>query len=63
MTKSYQARPAGRHVIDRATGKLVRDGDFTNPEAPAKPAASPSRAPAVKPADDTGAGHPAGKGK
>ncbi|RWN30123.1 MAG: hypothetical protein EOR97_17270 [Mesorhizobium sp.] len=63
MTKSYQARPAGRHVIDQATGKLVRDGEFTNPEASAKPSAPPTRAPAVKPAEDTGAGRPAGKGK
>ncbi|MER9912709.1 hypothetical protein NKJ71_18970 [Mesorhizobium sp. M0050] len=63
MTKSYDPRPAGRHIIDRATGKLVRDGEFTNPEAPAKPATPPIHTPAVKPADDTGAGRPAGKGK
>ncbi|WP_027143146.1 hypothetical protein [Mesorhizobium sp. WSM3626] len=62
MTKSYEPRPAGRHIIDQASGKLVRDGDFTVPEGVAKPAA-PIRTPAAKPADDTGAGRPAGKGK
>lgn len=62
MTKSYEPRPAGRHIIDQATGKLVRDGEFTDPGAVAKPA-TPNRTPAVKPADDTGAGRPAGKGK
>jgi len=36
--KTYEPRPAGRHVRS-PNGKLVREGDFTDPNAtPAPPA-------------------------
>ncbi|RUW41522.1 hypothetical protein EOA37_09685 [Mesorhizobium sp. M2A.F.Ca.ET.015.02.1.1] len=37
--KPYEPRPAGRHVRKTPDGKLVRQGDFTDPDATAAPAA------------------------
>lgn len=64
MTKSYEPRPAGRHIRDPQSGDLTRSGDFTDPNATAaKPVAQQPRRAAVKAADETEAASPAGKGK
>jgi hypothetical protein len=42
--KAYEPRPAGRHLRDTPNGKLVRDGEFTDPTATAAPPAEQSRA-------------------
>ncbi|CDX19657.1 hypothetical protein MPLA_1190036 [Mesorhizobium sp. ORS 3359] len=42
--KPYEPRPAGRHVRKTPDGKLVRQGDFTDPDAIAPPPAEPAKA-------------------
>lgn len=58
--KAYQPRPAGRHVRSTPTGKLTRDGDFTNHDATAEPPAAEQED--KTPAAETGATPPK-KGK
>ncbi|RRH98088.1 hypothetical protein EH240_20035 [Mesorhizobium tamadayense] len=50
--KPYEPRLAGRHVRSTPTGKLVREGEFTDPNATAAP-------PAEQPAAEAGEQIPA----